>query len=400
MLKLQPESTPSSDASVPGSLGQGTAGFRPHVPALDGIRGLAVLLIMAQHLLQSNGATGNRILDVISAVRATTWVGVDLFFVLSGFLITGILFDSLYSDGYFKNFYLRRILRIFPLYYGFLLLLICLTYPLHLEWHGTQYILLTYTQNLGIFTKDWTGFRPASFVNLNHFWSLAVEEQFYFVWPLIVFFVRDVRKLIFTALTLSVAALILRIVLVSNGADSMLIYVSTGCRADSLMIGGGLALLLRTKSRPVLLRYSAFMFSALLLVLLSAGLRPGGLDIHNRFVKTFGYSIVAVIFASLIGATIARAAWTRVAFENSFMRFFGKYSYGIYVFHYSLDAALTVPLRRWLLPVVHSKTLSVLLSGFIVALLCVATAVISYQVYEKRFLKLKRYFEPQVRIRE
>ena len=208
---------------------QGTAGLRPHVPALDGIRGLAVLLVMMEHLFWSNSTTGNRIFDAMSAVRASAWVGVDLFFVLSGFLITGILFDSLNSDGYFKNFYSRRVLRIFPLYYGFMLLLICLTHPLHLEWQGTQYILLTYTQNLGLFTKNWTGFRPASFVNLNHFWSLAVEEQFYFAWPLIVFFVRDVRKLIFTALTLSVAALILRVVLVSRDADPMLIYVFTGC---------------------------------------------------------------------------------------------------------------------------------------------------------------------------
>ena len=333
----------------------------------------------------------------MSAVRAATWVGVDLFFVLSGFLITGILFDSLYSDGYFKNFYSRRVLRIFPLYYGLLLLLICLTYPLHLEWHGTQYILLTYTQNLGIFTKDWTGFRPASFINLNHFWSLAVEEQFYFVWPLIVFFVRDVRKLIFTALVFSVASLILRIVLVSRGADPMLIYVFTACRADSLMIGGGLALLLKTKSRPLLLRYSSFAFSALVVFLLSVAIRLDGLDIRSHFVNTFGYSIIAITFASLIAATIARPFWTRIALENNFMRFFGKYSYGIYVFHYSLDVALTAPIRHWLLPVVHSKLLTVLLGGFVVALLSVAIALISYHAYEIQFLKLKRHFEPQVR---
>src|SRR5205814_5173733 len=103
------------------------------------------------------------------------------------------------------------------LYFGFLLALICLTHPLHLLWQGKQYILLTYTQNLGIFTYDYAGFRPASFVNLNHFWSLAVEEQFYFVWPVIVFLVRDLRKLLFVALFLSGTALLLRLVTVSHG---------------------------------------------------------------------------------------------------------------------------------------------------------------------------------------
>ena len=111
------------------------------------------------------------------------------------------------------------------------------------------------------------------------------------------------------------------------------------------MIGGALALLLKTKLRPLLLRFSAFTFSSVsALVLLSVSICLGGLDGSNHFMSTFGYSIIAVTFASLIGATIARPAWTRIAFENRFMRFFGKYSYGIYVFHYSLDAALTVPI--------------------------------------------------------
>lgn len=150
--------------------------FQPHVPALDGVRGLAILLVLMAHLLVANTQTGNRLLNALVRIRGIGWSGVDLFFVLSGFLITGILYDSVSTTGYFKNFYARRFLRIFPLYYGFLLLLICLTHPLRLQWHGTQYVLLSYTQNLGIFTRDYTSFRPAAFINLNHFWSLAVEE--------------------------------------------------------------------------------------------------------------------------------------------------------------------------------------------------------------------------------
>jgi peptidoglycan/LPS O-acetylase OafA/YrhL len=372
-----------------------SAGTRLHVLALDGVRGLAILLILAQHLLGSNLQTGKRFVDAMSAIRNSTWVGVDLFFVLSGFLITGILYDSVSSGGYFKNFYARRVLRIFPLYYGFLLLLLCLTRPLHLRWNGMQYILLTYTQNLGIFTRDYTMFRPAPFLNLNHFWSLAVEEQFYLVWPLIVYFVRDARKLIPTAIALSVGALILRIVLVAHGAPNYMVYVFIGCRADSLMIGGVLALLVRTGARQAVMRYSKFVFLAGLVVLSSIGIYLGEFDLDDRFVHTWGYSLIAIAFAGLIGSTLARPAWTRLAFENGFMRFFGKYSYGLYVFHYSVDAACTATLRKWLDANLHSKGLAVVLGSLVVGGISVAVAFLSYQLYEKHFLKLKDYFEPR-----
>jgi peptidoglycan/LPS O-acetylase OafA/YrhL len=364
--------------------------FRPHIPALDGIRGLAVLLVMAEHLLWSNLHSGNHFFDFANAIRGAAWTGVDLFFVLSGFLITGILCDSLSSGHYFRNFYARRVLRIFPLYYGFLLLLICLTYPLNLQWHGTQYILLTYTQNLGVFT-----FRPAEFINLNHFWSLAVEEQFYLVWPCVVFFVRDARRLIIIGLVLSAGALILRLVMLAKGAPVDEIYAFTGCRADSLMIGGVLALTLRTRFQRSLLRHSSTAFIVLFVVMVCAGFYLGGFDARNAAVQGVGYTIIALADAALIATVIARSAITRIAFENGFMRFFGKYSYGIYVFHYSLDAALTHLLRQRFNATFHSKAMSVVLSALIVAALAVLVAFASYHLYEKHFLKLKKHFEPR-----
>ncbi|MGC2512156.1 MAG: acyltransferase, partial [Acidobacteriaceae bacterium] len=96
---------------------------RRHVPALDGVRGLAILLVLVSHLMLFNDRTGSRVGDSLSALRGLGWVGVDLFFVLSGFLITGILFDTLHDPHYFRSFYMRRFLRIFPLYYGFLFFL-------------------------------------------------------------------------------------------------------------------------------------------------------------------------------------------------------------------------------------------------------------------------------------
>jgi peptidoglycan/LPS O-acetylase OafA/YrhL len=322
-------------------------------------------------------------------------VGVDLFFALSGFLITGILLDSLNKNGYFRNFYARRALRIFPLYYGFLFTLICLTHPLHLQWQGKQYLLLTYTQNLGIFTKDYMGFTPARFINLNHFWSLAVEEQFYFVWPLVIFLVRDYRRLLFVTIGISMGALLLRIVFVSHGALPATIYEFTPCRIDALLLGGTLAILYRTRYQQVILRYSVPVFFVFLTALACLAYPLHGLDWKAPIIETAGFTLTALTSVALIAVALAGTPWAKSAFENRVMRFLGKYSYGIYVFHYSFDAAFTAPLRRWLVSTFHSKGIAVALASIPVIVCTLLIAYASYHLYEKRFLNLKRYFEPK-----
>ncbi len=122
------------------------------------------------------------------------WMGVDLFFVLSGFLITGILLDTRELPGYFKNFYVRRALRIFPLYYTMLAVLFLLTPWLHLQWHTGHIAYLFYAGNIAYnLNPDLAQVRPA--VSFLHLWSLAVEEQFYLIWPLVVLMVSSRRRL-------------------------------------------------------------------------------------------------------------------------------------------------------------------------------------------------------------
>jgi peptidoglycan/LPS O-acetylase OafA/YrhL len=159
------------------------------IPALDGIRGLAIALVMFHHFTLYGGMRPDFVLDkVYRHVALVGWVGVDLFFVLSGFLITGILHDSRSDRHYFRNFYMRRTLRIFPLYYG-VLAATFLVLPLVLDVSGSCRELLrdqawywTYLINVQIGLDYW----PSCFV-LGHFWSLAVEEQFYLVWPLLLY---------------------------------------------------------------------------------------------------------------------------------------------------------------------------------------------------------------------
>ena len=168
------------------------------------MRGCAVLLVLFHHL-------GNN-LEYALKVRHSTlwpgrigWIGVELFFVLSGFLITGILHDSKGTPGYFRNFYARRVLRIFPLYYATLLVFATLHWlaPLGfpLESQELWVWMLTYLTNVGMV---WQGFG-----GLAHFWSLAVEEHFYLFWPLVVWRLNR-RQLMRLAVAVWVISLALR----------------------------------------------------------------------------------------------------------------------------------------------------------------------------------------------
>lgn len=150
-----------------------------HLLPLDGVRGLAILMVICSHAFESNYNSGGFLIRTIGHVLFYGFFGVDLFFVLSGFLITGILYDSVNDRGYFRKFYARRALRIFPLYYGVLAVCLLLTRPLHLHWGDMGWLLAFYLQNLH--PMKIMSFSPGAPIGLFHFWSLAVEEQFYLV---------------------------------------------------------------------------------------------------------------------------------------------------------------------------------------------------------------------------
>jgi peptidoglycan/LPS O-acetylase OafA/YrhL len=160
-----------------------------HVPELDGIRGLAIAMVMALHFV-NNAVIPTNVVER-AAIKLTNYGlwGVDLFFVLSGFLSTGILIDSKGRPGYFANFYARRTLRIFPLYYAVLLLLTVLIPAAVLQAFDPQLLTLRpmwpwlYLYGTNVYLGPQTSF---SIPYVSHFWSLAVEEHFYLVWPLLV----------------------------------------------------------------------------------------------------------------------------------------------------------------------------------------------------------------------
>jgi len=398
---VTPEDSPSGLPSAPHASDKENPGGFVHIPALDGIRGLAILLVLVDHLFWGNNRTGSRLFDLLMEVRGSTYCGVNLFFALSGFLITGILIKTLNIPHYFKIFYSRRALRIFPLYYGFLFVLLLLTHPLHIVWSGWQYYYLTYTANLALWRTHIPLVLP--YFNINHFWSLQVEEQFYLLWPFVVYRVRRPEILVRVSLIGCAVIFCLRVFLVAMEKNPHFSYIylpysPTFSCADNLLFGCGLAALMLTRWRETVLRLAPRVFAVCAAILLLAFFVNHGLEWQagaghplHPFIPTFGFSLFGIGSTALI-ATALQPGLTQSIFRNGILRFFGRYSYGIYVFHYSITGVLQGPLRFFFHTHFHSKALSVLLQAGVAGIASVLVAVLSYHLYEKHFLSLKRYF--------
>jgi len=370
------------------------------IEALDGIRGVAILLVMLHHYAQT--LTPVTLIDrLVMGTARTGWVGVDLFFVLSGFLITGILYDTRHARNYFQSFYARRFLRIFPAYYAALA--------------GFFVVLpLVGSDALGSTAANWpwfwayasnyltikSGF-PSRYV--QHFWSLAIEEQFYLVWPFMVVLVYRRRSLILLSAAVIVAAAALRGVLYRHGLGTMANYVNTLTRADALAMGAIVALLVRN---PIdagrLKRYAVWIALVAapfgVLVVTQGSGRPAWMR-WGLPQQILGYSIVAATFAATLALCVTSSprSFLNRFFGRSPLRFMGRYSYGIYLIHLPLDTA-----ARSLH--VHVATLAQYLGGITPALFAYAIlaggttvilALLSWHVLERPFLLLKRHFEPK-----
>lgn len=317
-----------------------------YYPALDGLRAIAVFLVFSAHYF--------------SLPPSLYWgrVGVDMFFVLSGFLITGILYDSMNRRDRYSVFYKRRVLRIFPLYY-FVLLLPVLGEPIfHWVLHPALWLWPLYAGNYAPFLwpadlhsaayEVLRATRGLHFLtwHLDHLWSLCVEEQFYLVWPLVVYALRDRVTLRNLCLVAVVVVPLLRWLCVASLSprwiDSGLLYVTTPLRADSLLLGGALALALRGPDaryvrafpRPlavflgatfVVWQFVSYRFSGHLI-------DPVWSSLHNPLFATF----TALSAAVLIVPTIDPATSVYHFLNNKVLRAIGQRSYGFYVYHLML----------------------------------------------------------------
>ena len=376
-----------------------------HIPALDGLRGVAILLVLAHHLLSSNpNAQGSLLVRAVARLHGAGWVGVDLFFVLSGFLITGILYDTLDDRHFFRNFYARRTLRIFPLYYGFMALLLIITLFTHDRWYPGLWTVLTYTENLrpgGILVSY------AWWININHVWSLAIEEQFYIVWPLLVFLLRTRRRIAVAAICGIAFSVLVRFSWV-HFTDMTLhpsvVYSWTPARLDGLLSGSLLAVLTRTSLRARLLRAGPLVLAAGAATLAPIWITQGDFEWAGKpLISVVLPLLLALTFSGLLLCCLRPRSHMRRAFANPVLRFFGRYSYGLYLFHYTLNNCITFPLRNSMHARGDSKLLAVLLPAAVTLAVSVAAAWLSFHYFELPFLRLKDRFtnrSPHPRLRE
>ena len=308
-----------------------------HIIQLDGIRFFGMFSVMIAHWLQWQW--GNEFIKSIPFTH-----GVTLFFVLSGFLISRILFSN--RDSYLpnnkgrvqliKSFYIRRSLRIFPVYYLLIIGLIVINYQ------NTREIfpwLSTYTLNVYQYTHE------MHVGNFNHFWSLAVEEQFYLFWPFVIIYIKPSRNLIAIAAVVSLS-LLARFCLYYNNYHWMTTSYSTFSNLDALGLGAMLAYItlyqkeiVKTLAKPIWLYISLFLYLLLFVVC-------SKLDIewYQTVFDPLMFSIVSMLIV-LRASTNSFKSVMKSILENKFIAYSGKVSYGMYIFH------LFIPgLVYWLIP--------------------------------------------------
>lgn len=356
---------------------------RSYYPALDGLRGVAILLVIFLHNFE------------FTNYFFFGWLGVDLFFVLSGFLITDILLKTVDQPNFLRNFYMRRVLRIFPLFY--LILIICLLILPALKMAGIN--IQYYTDNQFWF---WTYFQNWLFVFkqpygdkiLLHTWSLAVEEQFYLVWPITVLLIRKPKILLAIALLVLIGVGLARYAIWTYKIED-LAYSSlyTFTRIDGICIGCILALLLRVNP-SFLKKYTTFI------VLLMAAINFGFYFLNTNqsatlpYLAMVGYTTFAFLFGLLVyEAVMGESKIINLVFNNSILKFFGKISYGLYVYHWPVYLFLS-PIfinlfyNKMHLPVNVAKTGG----SIIVTIIAILISLISYHFFEKKFILLKKRY--------
>jgi peptidoglycan/LPS O-acetylase OafA/YrhL len=378
------------------------------LPALDGLRGIAVLLVMVYHFSYGWYFSASPVDAAYARVSALGWMGVDLFFVLSGFLITGILHDSRERAGYFSSFYARRFLRIFPLYYVFVLLV--LPGAAHLlasdpsravaALHAKSGWYLGYAVNFMLALR---GGWSAAVLYTGHLWSLAVEEQFYFVWPPLVLLLSR-RALIRTSAVLVAVALLARVAMRLGGAGEVATYVLPFGRMDALLLGALVALAVRelgsvaplARHAPRVLAVSGTVAAATL------AWAPARMSWSSPAVQTVGLTAIAVFFAALLVTAVAApeaSRWGRVLRAPS-LRTFGKYSYALYILHPLVLAVLQA--NGWGASRFAGFGAGVQVGVHLVfaafaTLVSLGMAWLSWNLMEKHFLRLKHRFATRPR---
>jgi peptidoglycan/LPS O-acetylase OafA/YrhL len=365
------------------------------MPQLDGLRGMAILLVILYHYVSTTAAAPrNGIVSFLQATFRMGWAGVDLFFVLSGFLIGGILLDAKDSTRYFKTFYLRRIHRIFPIYYLWIGIYFLIAFTPLVLWAAPLgivpdrwWVMPVY----GLFLQNVAWSRGDAFRTtwLAALWSLAVEEQFYLVVPSVVRFLSRrglVASLVLTVLGAPlVRILVFKYIVPTHGAAT---YMLTPCRADALALGVLLAIVWRSERCIVCVRgHLGGLYGILGLLAVGVGyLIIAGKSEYSYAMAVWGFSCVDLFFAGLVLlALIApRGVWAGIC-TWPFLIGLGGISYCVYIVHSAINELCHSVISR---PADGITTFSSLGATVVAAGITWLVAKISWRYFESPIVRL------------
>jgi peptidoglycan/LPS O-acetylase OafA/YrhL len=382
-----------------------------YVHFLDGLRAIAVLSVILFRSYQKYGQmainTNSHAKRVLHAMFGNGWLGVDLFFVISGFLITGILLKCRGRDGYFRKFYAARATRILPACFAYIACLPLVerllpdSYgpPLTVQSMLWAFTALTNVQIL-LFGRD------AIPENLVHLWSLSVEQHFYLFWPAVVAWVSPKRLLPVVVVLICLIG-IFRIPLYMYDCVT---YFQTFCRADSLLMGAFVSLWLSRSTVESSAEHAAsddfprFRFGPLVVfavLTVATGITVFFTEYPShrdwRF-QTFGYSLSAALFASLVFGMQSGAVGfgvLRSFFSLPMFRGIAKYSYAMYLWHmpFVIPAASLIQSPTMVEVLPNSAVLKLLILTACLTAIGYVVAIISFRLVEKPALGLRRYLE-------
>jgi peptidoglycan/LPS O-acetylase OafA/YrhL len=357
--------------------------LRPVMPELDSLRGIAIIGVLLLHAFYSSYSSFpfSGLPRVFLQATQPGWLGVNLFFVLSGFLITGILLDSKDKPQYFRRFYTRRALRILPAYY-LLLIILGVLHQASAGFLGLSFIYLANVTALFGVVSDY-----------GPLWSLAVEEHYYILWPSVIYKLTR-RHLAIITVALCVLIPVLRGVSFRLGYTAGLGWY-TWFVADGLATGSLLAIFLRTSASR---RTVAVVCGTLLAVgFMLAGIgRPFGILTRERVLgAALQETVIDIVFAGfLLLVMLLGTSARRHYVNNSVLRFLGYISYGLYLIHllvFRIYDRLCRNYWPWLQPTARHFGLVVL--RFVLAGgAAIGVAYLSRKYFEERFLRLKDRF--------
>lgn len=364
-----------------------------HLAPLDGIREMAIISVMLYHFSQPiqhmSGLSGGA--ELFARMLEGLWVGVDFFFVMSGFLITSILLKTRGDQAYFKNFYVRRLLRIFPLFYAVLLVMLVIGPALSGK---VDAMTQSMQDNAFWFWTYLINWRIAYEGNFNAFgggymWSLAVEEQFYMLWPLVVYY--GYRHLFTVSVALLAGLTLVKLALAYSGVPGASLYTMTLTHMDGLLIGSAAAAWYANRDiqAPFPLMSKALLLPAVVVIVAVMGLESGW--IFYKTSTNLAIGLMSLLMCALMIAVL-RCSEDHIMtkmFTLKPVMFCGKLCYGLYLLHQPVGVVVS---DLFVAQIQQSPVLWTIITLLISTSLSLLVAWVSFHLFEKQFLKLKRFF--------